>query len=94
MTTATTKKFDLGRVVITIGARDIIQDSMPKLNEIIARHQNGDWGDIDEEDKELNDMALSSESRLLSSYSIDGHRIWVITEADRSSTTILLPSEY
>jgi hypothetical protein len=94
MSTETTKSFDLGQVVITLGARDVIKDSLDKLSEIITRHSNCDWGDVDGEDKSLNDTALKFGARILSSYTIDGHKVWVITEADRSSTTILLPSEY
>lgn len=88
------KKFELGIICITMGARDVIQDSLDKLSEIINRHQSGDWGDLDEEDKSLQETALKYGARLLSSYVVDGHRLWVITEADRSSTTGLLPSEY
>ena len=94
MAIETMKKFELGHVGITIGARDIIQDSLDKLSEIINRHQSGDWGDLDEEDKSLQETALKFGARLLSVYTVDGHKLWVITEADRSSTTILLPSEY
>ena len=94
MSTDTTKSFDLGRVLVTMGARDILQDSLAKLSEVLNRHKNCDWGDIDLEDKALNDTALKFGARVLSSYTVDGHKLWVITEADRSSTTILLPSEY
>jgi hypothetical protein len=91
---AVAKKFNLGIVVVTLGARDLIEDSQEKMQELLARHVSGDWGDIDDEDKALNDSALQHGVRLLSSYTVDGEKIWVITEADRSSTTILLPSEY
>ena len=94
MSTETTKSFDLGRILVTMGAKDAIQDSLAKMSEILTRHKNCDWGDVDDEDKSLNDTALKFGARVLSSYTIDGHKIWVITEADRSSTTILLPSEY
>lgn len=76
----------------------------PIMNDWIAdcldRHLNGDWGDLCDEDKAMNDESVRMENeeemgwRLMSSYSIDDIKIWIITEADRSSTTILLPSEY
>jgi hypothetical protein len=61
----------------------------------LRRHWRGDWGDVDAEDKAENDYSLMHDLRLLSAYTLaDGTRIWIITEADRSVTTILLPSEY
>jgi hypothetical protein len=61
----------------------------------IARHAAGDWGEVDREDWRANDRSLRDGSRLLSSYTLPGGtRIWIITEADRSSTCILLPEEY
>ena len=62
--------------------------------ELLARHQGGDWGDVGAEDRHLNDHALRNGGRLLSAYDTQAGRIWIITEADRSATTILLPSEY
>ena len=94
MSTDTTKSFELGQVFVTMGARDVIKDSLSKLSEILNRHKNCDWGDLDDEDKALQDTALRFGARILSAYTVDGHKVWVITEADRSSTTILLPSEY
>ncbi len=62
---------------------------------LLARHAVGDWGDITEEDRRENERAVAAGCRLLSAYTLrDGTRIWIITEADRSSTTILLPGEY
>ena len=59
------------------------------------RHMAGDWGDVDEEDKAANDQALTDGSRLLSAYrTAAAKKLWIITEADRSATTILLPEEY
>ena len=59
------------------------------------RHAAGDWGEVDAEDWSLNDQAVLDGTRLLSAYrTLKGEKLWVITEADRSSTTLLLPSEY
>jgi hypothetical protein len=61
---------------------------------LINRHVSGDWGGVGAEDSAMNDAAVKNGDRLLSSYTISGEKVWVITEADRSSTTMLLPSEY
>ena len=62
---------------------------------LIARHQRGDWGTVDAEDWASNDRSLVEGTRLLSAYTLPGEtKIWIITEADRSSTTLLLPEEY
>jgi len=61
----------------------------------LARHANGDWGDICADDKKQNDLAITGETRILSAYEDkDLPKIWIITEADRSSTTVLCPDEY
>ena len=88
-------KFPLGQVVSTPGALDALanadQDSWDSLN----RHAFGDWGDLDEDDRRENERSLKDGCRLLSAYTLStGTRIWIITEADRSSTCILLPEEY
>lgn len=83
----------LGRVVTTPGAYEEIP-----LGEILSaldRHQRGDWGNLCEEDRRENAWALKNNARLLSVFdSREGIRFWIITEADRSVTTVLLPSEY
>lgn len=86
--------FGLGRVVITPGALAVLYHGEPA--ELIRRHQRGDWGDMDEDDADKNDVAVASGSTLLSRYRAkrDGQIVYVITEADRRITTILLPSEY
>ncbi|NEX22774.1 hypothetical protein G3480_21120 [Thiorhodococcus mannitoliphagus] len=89
--------FPLGQTVITRAALSAFSrrhlDAL--IPTILARHELGDWGDLDEEDRRANDLALEEGSRLLSAYEIqDGFKVLVITEADRSVTTILLPSEY
>jgi hypothetical protein len=61
---------------------------------LLARHASGDWGDVPPEDADENRLSIEHGFRVLSSYSVDGERIWIITEADRSATTLLLPEEY
>jgi hypothetical protein len=73
--------------------------SPERLQACLQRHVAGDWGELDQEDKDANDAALTDGSRLLSAYLIDEAnptkgKVWIITEADRSVTTFLLPSEY
>jgi len=88
-------KFSLGQLVATPGALEALKDSKTGFLPYIRRHQNGDWGDISSEDAAENELSLKHDFRLLSAYRLPGgERIWVITEADRSSTTILLPEEY
>jgi len=85
--------FSLGQVVATPGALNALEQESPIL--FLERHAKGDWGDVCEEDKKTNDWAVTNQSRLMSSYeTAKGVKIWIITEADRSSTCILLPSEY
>ncbi len=86
-------KFNVGQIVVTQGAsRELSQDAL--LNGMI-RHMSADWGELDEYDWKQNDAALEYGSRLFSQYvSNDGSKFWIITEHDRSTTTILLPSEY
>lgn len=85
--------FDLGHLVATENARDAISSS--DMARAIERHVTGDWGDLCAADKKANDRALCEGSRLLSAYSnAKGTKFWIITEWDRSFTTILLPSDY
>ena len=96
-------KFECGDIGYTPGISRMLRED-PIMNDWISdclnRHLNGDWGDLCDEDKAMNDESVRMENegemgwRLMSSYSIDDIKIWIITEADRSSTTILLPSEY
>jgi hypothetical protein len=63
--------------------------------EFLNRHRAGDWGDLSAEDRQANDAAVTESGRILSAYTLrDGTRIWIITEADRTSTCVLLPEEY
>lgn len=84
--------FSLGQIVSTPGAFNYLQPY--EIECIFNRHVNGDWGDLCEEDKQANNDALKHGDRILSAYIIRGQKIWIITEADRSSTCVLLPSEY
>ncbi len=85
--------FRLGRVVATPGV--LARLSPDEILRAIQRHQAGDWGDLDEHDRCANESALSDGGRILSVYvGLNGTRFYVITESDRSVTTVLLPSEY
>lgn len=87
--------FKLGKLTITPGALDKLTENEVLLPTLIKRHAFGDWGDLDEHDKKQNQIAIRKGFRILSSYPLPkGGKVWVITEADRSVTTILLPSEY
>lgn len=89
------RKFPLGQIVATPGAIDVMNQSGETPDEFLFRHSTGDWGDIPQEDAELNDAAVTDCGRILSAYSTkDDVKLWIITEADRSATTILLPEEY
>ncbi|HEY7427122.1 MAG TPA: hypothetical protein VH682_23005 [Gemmataceae bacterium] len=91
----TTPKFALGSLVATPAALKAIADSGQAPLDFLSRHAAGDWGDVDAEDWKLNDEAVTAGERILSAYKTKaGERIWIITEADRSSTCILLPDEY
>lgn len=89
----TITKFPLGHVVMTPGAADSL--SPQEMSFALQRHLSTDWGELDADDKRANDHALQCGGRLLSAYtSLRGELFWIITEADRSATTILLPHEY
>lgn len=85
--------FKLGEIYVTPGVMNRIPQF--EIHEALVRHVNGDWGEVCKEDWELNDEALELGHRILSVYtSSNGVKFWIITEADRSITTILLPEEY
>ena len=87
--------FRLGRLCATNGAIRTLMSAAADPIEYVARHLAGDWGDVDPADAAANDRALQLGERIISAYRLaDGAKIWIITEADRSGTTILLPSEY
>ena len=81
-----------GRLVITPGALAALSAEVVKT--ALRRHLAGDWGDMDEHDAKENELSLREGFRLLSAYHDGGTKFWIITEADRSATTILLPQEY
>ena len=88
-------KFDPGRMLATPGALDAIASSGDDPLDFLFRHLDGDWGELSPEDIAENELSLREGFRLLSAYSLrDGSKIWIITESDRSATTILLPDEY
>jgi len=84
----------LGRVVATPGALRLLKETGGRPLDFLARHATGDWGDLCAFDRRQNEIALREGLRVLSSYEISAGRVWIITEADRSVTTILLPEEY
>ena len=88
-------KFELGTVVATPGALAALEEAHETALGYLYRHASGDWGTVPPEDWEENEFSLTNEFRLHSAYVLrDGTKLWIITEADRSLTTILLPSEY
>ncbi len=84
------RQFPLGRLLVTPGVLDLAVDIWP----LILRHAPGDWGDLEAEDRASNDRAVRFGGRIFSAYALPQGRVWIITEADRSATTALLPDEY
>ena len=105
-TTTTTQPplFELGQLCYTPGAQDVMLRYQVNAFQLLTRHVTGDWGDLCKEDADSNNEALKEGTRIFSSYvlpppvsegqSLVPCKIWVITEADQSVTTILLPEEY
>jgi hypothetical protein len=91
----TPARFPLGQVVATPGALAALQETGEEPTQYLRRHNGGDWGELGNHDTQENETSLQHGFRLLSAYTLrNGVKIWIITEADRSSTTILLPQEY
>ncbi|MCF7992128.1 MAG: hypothetical protein K9M02_16945 [Thiohalocapsa sp.] len=86
--------FRLGCCVATPAALEILLDNGVQAMTLLLRHALCDWGDLDADDLAANEQALVDGGRLLSAYDLPRGRLWVITEADRSATTILRPEEY
>src|SRR5258708_7761424 len=88
--------FSLGQIVATPGALAALEKAGQNAQEFLSRHVHGDWGeDLNEADRKENQLSLARGFRLLSSYRTNaGEKIWIITESDRSATTLLLPEEY
>jgi hypothetical protein len=94
-TTSNSARFPLGQIVATPGTLKALTEAGDSPASFLRRHVVGDWGELDEEDRQENERSVSAGFRLLSAYSLSTSiRIWVITEADRLSTCILLPEEY
>jgi hypothetical protein len=94
-TTTATARFPLGRLLATPGALRALREAEVHPAQLLKRHAHGEWGDLHEDDVRANELALRRGMRLLSAYALSTEeRVWVITEADRSATTILLPEEY
>jgi hypothetical protein len=90
-----TPLFPMGRVVATPGALEALEEAGTDPTDLLARHHIGDWGELDAHDRGENTKSLKHGWRLLSSYPLPtGRKVWVITEADRSSTCLLMPEEY
>lgn len=90
-------KFKLGQVVVTRTINNEIADNSKFAEEVmqcLRKYANCDWGDTHEDDKPLNDEAVKHGERILAAYKTSQGKIWIITEADRSATTILYPDEY
>lgn len=87
--------FPPGQIVATPGALRLLDETIKSPLEFLSRHLRGDWGDLCQEDRTENELSLKQGFRLMSSYPItDTEKLWIITEADRSVTTLLLPTEY
>ncbi|WP_435605810.1 hypothetical protein [Pseudomonas knackmussii] len=93
---ASQQRFSPGQVVVTAGIDELVRQGQLNPAPYLRRHLGGDWGDLSDNDRRLNDAALKSgEDRLFSSYQVTPDlKLWIITEWDRSVTTLLLPSEY
>ena len=86
--------FALGRVVATQNVLQFAKQYRIDLFSLLVRHHHGDWGTLSKDDREANQQALIDGLRILSSYAFQQDKVWIITEADRSITTILLPEDY
>ena len=85
----------LGEVVVTPGALEALRLECRYASEFLSRHARRDWGSVSDRDWQANDQALRDGGRILSAYALTcGVRLWIITEADRSATTVLLADEY
>lgn len=94
-TTTKAPLFPFGQIVATPGALAALEKAGQQPGEFLTRHGSGDWGELDEHDRKENQLSLEHGFRLLSSYFTNAkEKIWLITEADRSATTLLLPEEY
>ena len=89
------RRFRLGTLCGTPGALDALRTAGMDIADLLQRHVTGDWGDVDAEDRETNERAVQHGGQIVSSYVLSTQvKVWVISEADRSVTTLLLPEEY
>ena len=87
-------RFPPGRIVATPGAVRLLEETGTRPTALLARHVAGDWGNVPPEDAKENEFSVENGFRVLSSYTVGDETLWVITEADRSVTTLLRPDEY
>ena len=98
--TSPSTKFPLGKIVATPAAIEALQNAGTNPRELLVRHSKGDWGDLNQEDRDANDASLIDGSRILSAFRLaTGEKVWLITEAvddngNRAATTFLMPEEY
>lgn len=86
--------FEPGHITATPGALDLLTKFNIDSRDLLRRHLTGDWGLLSEQDAKENELSIQHGFRIWSSYPVGDDKVWVITEADRSATTLLLPSEY
>ena len=92
---STIPRFPAGQIVATPGALALLEQAKKSPLEFLSRHLRGDWGDLCQDDKTENELSFKHGFQLMSSYQVtDTDKLWIITEADRSVTTLLLPTEY
>ncbi|MGE8364248.1 hypothetical protein [Cupriavidus sp.] len=88
-------RLPLGRLLATPAAFNALQTAGVSIFALVNRHARGDWGDVSDEDRQHNNLAAGAGQRALFSYPLpDGQKVWIITEWDRSATTVLLPEDY
>lgn len=93
--TSSSPLFPPGRIIMTVGVDELIKTGQLNPYPYLFRHFRGDWGDLCGQDRRRNDAAVNSGARLFSEYKVSPNlTLWIITESDRSATTVLLPSEY
>ncbi len=90
------QRFELGQLVATPGALEVLGELEVSPSELLERHASGDWGAVSAEDARENELSVREGFRIVSSYPLgeEARKVWIITESDRSSTCILLPEEY
>lgn len=87
-------RFAMGRICMTPGVETVLASTGTDFMGLVQRHGMGDWGVVDADDAAANDAAVLDGDRIVSSYLVGTEKVWIITESDRSATTLLLPDEY